>query len=388
MAPADREPPGSDIRFDEPAAEEVERRRKGIGHVISEAVDLHFSPVETRTHIESVRRVLDDAYVDYGTGELEEVLDELTAEGEVMTDRLGRVLARRTTRSPIEVAKAFRRVRALADRLEDTDPLSGFDVSFSSADRVLKHEIPTADRELRLARRAAGGDREAINELVRVNMRLAATLARPYYRSMGAMDRDDYLQESALGLIRAAEKFDPSKGFRFSTYATWWVRQAARRAAANKSRTIRIPVHMVDRLTPLLAFSSKYETSVGIRPSRAEVTDNFKLESVEVAELLSLPYEIGSLDDLDPTETCRYEERPDQDVADRMSTLLSISAVRRSFGNLSETERTVVIRRFGLGANAPETLEEIGKSLNVTRERIRQIQDHALVSLRRGLSGL
>jgi RNA polymerase primary sigma factor len=382
VVPANGDIPAPTIGFDEPASEGLEQRRIDIGKVIAAAVDLHLSPVETTTHIESVGRILDEAFVDYETCELAEVLDELIADSEMRTDRLGRVVARSASRSPIEVAKVFRRVRALAERLEDSDPPRDLDVSFSSGDQVLKHTIPTAAQELRLVNRASDGNRGAINELVGMNMRLAAQLTRPYYRFKGAMDREDYLQESAFGLIRAAEKFDPSKGFRFSTYATWWIRQASRRAAADKSRTIRIPVHLVDRVSPLLAFSSRYESLVGIKPSPAELVGQFELKSAEVVELLNLPFEIGSLDDLDPDERSRYEQRPDYDEADRASTFLFMAAVRQSFEDLSEVQRTVLERRFGLGGSAPMTLEEVGRSLNVTRERVRQIQERALKVLR------
>jgi RNA polymerase nonessential primary-like sigma factor len=372
-----------ECQFDDPARDEAAIRREMVRQVLAEAVRLHFSPMSTQTHIETVARVFDESKVDYETEELDRSLADLIADGEIDTDRMGRVLASGSNRSPIEIAKAFREVKTMAEELEDIDHPAGLAVSFSSSEQMLKHGIPTAAQELQLVRRTAEGERAAINELVRQNVRLASKLMRPYYRSEGAMDREDYLQEAALGLIRAAEKFDPSKGFRFSTYATWWVRQAARRANSDRGRTIRIPVHIMDQLTPLLAFRSKYKELAEIDPSNAEVAEEFKIKRDKADDLLGLPHAIESLDDPECLGRHAYEEAPDFDDLDQAWLKQIAPAVREQIrDNLAEPARTIIVRRYGLAGTTPETLDEVGKSLNITRERVRQIQEQALKSLR------
>jgi RNA polymerase sigma factor (sigma-70 family) len=376
-----------ECQFDDPARDEAAIRRETVRQVLVEAVKLHFSPTSTKTHIATVARVFDESKVDYETEELDRSLADLITEGGIGTDRMGRVLPSGSTRSPIEIAKAFREVKTMAEALEDVDHPAGLAVSFSSSEQMLKHAIPTAAQELRLVRRTAKGERSAINELVRQNVRLASTLTRPYYRSEGAMDREDYLQEAALGLIRAAEKFDPSKGFRFSTYATWWVRQAARRANSDRGRSIRIPVHIMDQLNPLLVFRSKYKELAEIDPSNAEVADEFEIERDKADELLGVPHAIESLDDPECLGRHAYEEAPDFDDLEGAWLKPIASAVREQIrDNLSEPARTIIVRRYGLAGAAPETLDEVGKSLNITRERVRQIQEQSLKSLRMLLS--
>lgn len=372
-----------ECQFDDPPRNEEAIRHEMVRQVLHKAVKLYFSPTSTQTHIETVARVFDESKVDYETEELERSLADLIADGEINTDRIGRVFAIGSTRSPIEIAKAFREVKTMAEELEDIDHPAGLAVSFSSSEQMLKHGIPTAAQELGLARRTAEGERAAINELVRQNVRLASKLIRPYYSSEGAMDREDYLQEAALGLIRAAEKFDPSKGFRFSTYATWWVRQAARRANSDRGRTIRIPVHIMDQLTPLLAFRSKYKELAEIDPSNAEVAEEFKIKRDKADDLLGLPHTIESLDDPECLGRHAYDEALDLDDLDQAWLKQIASAVREQIrDNLAEPARTIIVRRYGLAGTTPETLDEVGKSLNITRERVRQIQEQALKSLR------
>jgi len=170
------------------------------------------------------------------------------------------------------------------------------EASHYSPDALTGHELLSQMAEVRLAVRAHDGDTAARNELVVHNVRLAAHNARAHHMSDGAMDRDDYLQEAMLGLLRAGEKFDAEKGVRFSTYATWWVRQATSRAAADRGRVIRIPVHMVDKLRPILAFRAKYKELCGLDPSVGEISQHFKLDRQEVNDLLALPFQVESLD--------------------------------------------------------------------------------------------
>jgi RNA polymerase nonessential primary-like sigma factor len=376
----------SEPHFDEVEAEARERRRTRICRLLAEAVDLHLSPVNRAAHFEAVRRLLDGAYADYEQGELEEALNSLLESGRIEADRFGRVLPRRRPNSPIDIARTFDRIKQLAAELGDTEPLSGFEASFSTRERVLGHDVPSAAEERRLTRRAAQGDRAAINQMVVGNMRLAAHLTRSYYRHTGAMDRDDFLQEGALGLIRAAEKFDAGRGFRFSTYASWWIRQSARRAASEKGRTIRIPVHADERLLPLLAFAAKYRETAEIEPSRAEIADAFDLDASEVDRLMELPIEVERLnrqqgdrgDGHDPGVGPRFE--------DVTLVRLRASLLREAIADLlPDKHRAVLVRRFGLLGNDPETLDEIGRDLGITRERVRQVQQASLKVLRHRL---
>ncbi len=244
----------------------------------------------------------------------------------------------------------------------------------------------TAEEELEIARRMAEGDPEARRRLSEANLRLVVSIAKRYVGRSG-MQFLDLIQEGNLGLIKAVEKFDHTKGFKFSTYATWWIRQAITRAIADQARTIRIPVHMVETINKVKKASSQLLHENGHDPSAEEIAERLEISSDKVREILRVAQEPVSL------ETPIGEEEdshlgdfiPDEDApapADAASHTLLKEQLSDVLGTLTEREAKVLRLRFGLDDGRSRTLEEVGREFDVTRERIRQIEAKALRKLR------
>ena len=243
----------------------------------------------------------------------------------------------------------------------------------------------TADEELALALRMEQGDQDAKKELAEANLRLVVSIARRYVgRGMSLLD---LIQEGNLGLIKAVEKFDYKKGFKFSTYATWWIRQAITRAIADQARTIRIPVHMVETINKLIRVSRQLLQELGREPTPAEIGKEMGFSEEKVREIQKISQDPVSL------ETPIGEEEdshlgdfiPDEDApapAEAASYTLLKEQLSEVLGTLTEREEKVLRLRFGLDDGRTRTLEEVGKEFNVTRERIRQIEAKALRKLR------
>ena len=252
-----------------------------------------------------------------------------------------------------------------------------------------EYPLITVQEEIKLARRIKRGDKEARAIMIRSNLRLVVKIARDY--SNFGLPLLDLISEGNIGLMKAVERFDPKKGGKLSTYAAWWIKQSIKRALANQSKTIRLPVHLVDKIAKLRRVSNQMTEELGREPTDEELAEEVGMGASKVAALKSAAIRptsldqpindedstalgdiIGDEDAMDP-----YEALRDKDLRDEVGDLLDV---------LDERERRIINSRFGLDGQKLKTLVEVGEKFGVTRERIRQVQNIALNKLRRALN--
>jgi RNA polymerase primary sigma factor len=307
------------------------------------------------------------AEVDVDEGDIEELYGHLERSGIELVEDVDPAQASQPERDDGKRGK--RRTKTAIDLKPDmtTDSLQLF------LKDIGKVRLLTAAEEVELAKRIERGDLAAKEKMVESNLRLVVSIAKNY-RNQG-LPFLDLIQEGTLGLVRAAEKFDYRKGFKFSTYATWWIRQAIARALADKARTIRIPVHVVEKLNKIGRAERKLVTELGREPTPEEIADVTGIAQAPV----SLEKPVGDEEESEFGQFIADEKA--ESPFDRAADLLTKEALREALENLSYRERRVLELRYGLGGEHPRTLDEVGRTFNVTRERIRQIENQSLKKL-------
>jgi RNA polymerase primary sigma factor len=318
--------------------------------------------------------------VDLDESDVEDLYGHIEKQGIELVEDMDPAQKAAAEAIPVDTGKKGRRRKQAIDLKPDmtTDSLQLF------LKDIGKVRLLTAQEEVELAKRIERGDLDAKQKMVESNLRLVVSIAKNY-RNQG-LPFLDLIQEGTLGLVRAAEKFDYRKGFKFSTYATWWIRQAIARALADKARTIRIPVHVVEKLNKIGRAERKLVTELGREPNPEEIAAVTGIDPEEVDSIkrsaqapVSLEKPVGDEEESEFGQFIADEKA--ESPFDRAADLLTKEALKEALENLSYRERRVLELRYGLGGEHPRTLDEVGRTFNVTRERIRQIENQSLKKL-------
>jgi RNA polymerase primary sigma factor len=326
----------------------------------------------TKEQIQELRGYLD-----------EQGIEVVESDGKLARSELGSVEARAAAVSDPDADPDAGRGRSKRVEVDLTvEPsLDSLRLYLRSIGRV---SLLTAEQEVMLARRIERGDMAAKQQMIEANLRLVVSIAKSYLgRGLTFLD---LIQEGSMGLIRAVEKFDYRRGYKFSTYATWWIRQAVTRAIADKGRTIRIPVHMVEKLNKVMHVERQLVQQLGREPTPAEIATELGTTVRDVRDVLRMAQQPISLEkpigEEEESELGDFvEDQSAESPFELASERLRRENLRRALAALPEREREVIEMRFGLTGERPYTLEEVGRAFNVTRERIRQIENHTLKKL-------
>ena len=353
----------ADSDFEERLEKLVKKGKSGKNILQLSYIDDFFGDIElSSTQIDRLYSVLEENEIDV----LEIDIDQEGREGE-------------ETRDSDEDADSTKEDISVPDTISTEDPVRLY------LKEIGKVPLLTAEEEVDLAKRMGEGDEEAKHKLTEANLRLVVSIAKRYVgRGMLFLD---LIQEGNLGLIKAVEKFDYTKGFKFSTYATWWIRQAITRAIADQARTIRIPVHMVETINKLMRVQRQLLQELGREPTEEEIAEEMGLTVERVREILKIAQEpvsletpIGEEEDSHLGDFIQDENVPVP--AEAAARMLLKEQLDEVLDTLTEREQKVLRLRFGMNDGRARTLEEVGKEFDVTRERIRQIEAKALRKLR------
>jgi RNA polymerase primary sigma factor len=312
---------------------------------------------------------------------LDQGIDIVGADGRAATSESGRVEAQAEARAAAAATGGPAQPKKPEIDLTVEPSLDSLRLYLRSIGKV---PLLTAEQEVSLAKRIERGDMTAKTHMVEANLRLVVSIAKGYLgRGLTFLD---LIQEGSLGLIRAVEKFDYRRGYKFSTYATWWIRQAVTRAIADKGRTIRIPVHMVEKLNKVVHVERQLVQALGREPSPEEIAAELECTPREVRDILRMSQQPISLEKpIGEEEDSELGDFVEDEMAESPFEIASENLrkenVHRALAALPQREREVIEMRFGLTGGRPRTLEEVGRAFNVTRERIRQIENHTLKKL-------
>ncbi len=351
-------------------------RAHAVAELLAAIVHSSAAPITERELLEIAARRLDEAWADWRRSELRSALDDLADPTITKLDR-GRLTSLDPPRDLDETFDRTLDVEAAAERVAELEVAPGGTSAWQAIPGYFDAPLLSEEQERRLGLQSRRGDRAAINAFVEANTRLCGSaLRRPAVTA--SLDEEDQLQEGMLGVIRAAEKFDVLKGFKFSTYATWWIRQAISRAIADKARTVRIPVHVIEKNNKIRAATQRLRRQGTHEPTADDLAAATGISPSEIGDIRlllnrtdPLPLDERSTDVPDPDRT------PDELVVEQDV----VAEVEYWLGKLSGREATVLRLRFGVGVADRMTLDEVGRAFNVTRERIRQIESSSMKRL-------